>query len=79
MKRMVCMYGIIICILFSMAACSYNKKDEENVKRHEKFIDAGTHSIRLVIAEGNSHDIMTENPYLVLRTVVELANTIRSK
>ena len=48
---MVFTYGIIICILLSLAACSYNKKDAESVKRHEKYIDVGTHSLRLVISD----------------------------
>ena len=51
MKKMAFTYGIIICILLSLAACSYNEKNAESVKRHEKYIDVGTHNIRLVISD----------------------------
>ena len=34
---------------------------------------------KMIIAEGNGHDIMTENPLLVLNTIVELVNTVKSK
>jgi len=47
-------------------------------KCHEEMV-MNSPKHKLVIAEGNSHDIMTENPYLVLNTVVDLVNTIKSK
>jgi pimeloyl-ACP methyl ester carboxylesterase len=47
-------------------------------KCHEEMVmNSATH--KLIIAEGNGHDIMTENPQLVLNTIIELVNTIRSK
>jgi hypothetical protein len=32
---------------------------------------------QLIIAEGNHHDIVEENPELVLKTIIELVNKIR--
>jgi len=34
---------------------------------------------KLIIAEGNGHDIVEENPGLVLETIIELVNTIKSE
>ena len=33
---------------------------------------------RLIIAEGNSHNTIDENPELVLNTIIELTNIIKS-
>ena len=33
----------------------------------------------LLIAEGNNHDIVSENPRLVLETMVELVNRVKSQ
>jgi hypothetical protein len=33
----------------------------------------------LLIAEGNNHDILEENPELVLSAIIELVNRIRSE
>lgn len=48
---MVFTYSIIICIFLSLAACSNNKRNAERVKRHEKYVNVGTHNIRLVISD----------------------------
>jgi pimeloyl-ACP methyl ester carboxylesterase len=34
---------------------------------------------QLIIAEGNNHDIVEENPELVLNTIIEMVNRIQSK
>jgi len=34
---------------------------------------------RLIVAEGNNHDIVDENPELVLKTIIELVSLIRSE
>lgn len=47
-------------------------------KCHEEMVMNSTKH-KLIIAEGNGHDIITENPDLVLKTTIELINTIRSK
>jgi len=49
----------------------WRKCHEEMVKNSKKH--------KLIIAEGNGHDILTENPELVLNTIIELVNTIKSK
>lgn len=47
-------------------------------KCHEEMVtNSSKHN--LIIAEGNGHDIITENPELVLNTVVELVKTNRLK
>lgn len=42
---------------------------EEMVKSSEKH--------KLIIAEGNNHDILEENPELVLNTIIELCNGLK--
>lgn len=47
-------------------------------KCHEEMVmNSPIH--KLIVAEGCGHDIMTENPELVLRSIIELADTIRQK
>lgn len=47
-------------------------------KCHEEMV-ANSEKHKLLIAEGNNHDIVAENPELVLRTIVEFANRVKSK
>lgn len=47
-------------------------------KCHEEMV-LNSKKHKLIIAEGNGHDILTENPELVLETIIELVNTIKSK
>jgi pimeloyl-ACP methyl ester carboxylesterase len=47
-------------------------------KCHEEMVMNSTKH-KLIIADGNGHDILTENPKLVLNTIIELASTIKSK
>jgi pimeloyl-ACP methyl ester carboxylesterase len=45
-------------------------------KCHQEMVmNSGMH--QLIIAEGNSHDIVEENPELVSKTIIELTNRIR--
>jgi pimeloyl-ACP methyl ester carboxylesterase len=48
----------------------WRKCHEEMVMNSEKH--------KLIVAEGNGHDIMTENPMLVLNEIVELVNKFKS-
>jgi len=43
---------------------------------HEEMV-RNSENHKLFIAEGNNHDILMENPELVLNTVVELVNQIK--
>jgi pimeloyl-ACP methyl ester carboxylesterase len=45
-------------------------------KCHEEMV-LNSKKHKLIIAEGNGHDILTENPGLVLNTIIELVNTIK--
>jgi pimeloyl-ACP methyl ester carboxylesterase len=47
-------------------------------KCHEEMV-ANSPKYELLIAEGNNHDIVEENPELVLRTIVELVNRVKSE
>ena len=49
----------------------WRKCHEEMVMNSEKH--------KLIIAQGNHHDILAENPELVLNTIVELTNIIKSE
>jgi len=49
----------------------WRKCHEEMVMNSEKH--------KLIIAEGNNHDIVDENPKLVLNTIIELINIINSE
>lgn len=49
----------------------WRKCHEEMVMNSEKH--------KLVIAEGNNHDIVEENPELVLTTIIDLVNRVRSE
>ena len=49
----------------------WRKCHQEMVMNSEKH--------RLIIAEGNNHDIPAENPQLVLSTIVELTNVVKSE
>jgi pimeloyl-ACP methyl ester carboxylesterase len=49
----------------------WRKCHEEMVMNSEKH--------KLLIAEGNNHDIVEENPELVLNTIIELINRIQSR
>ncbi|MFC2156711.1 alpha/beta fold hydrolase [Acidobacteriota bacterium] len=44
---------------------------------HEEMV-MNSENHRLIIAVGNNHDIVTENPDLVINTIVELVNRIKS-
>jgi pimeloyl-ACP methyl ester carboxylesterase len=45
---------------------------------HEEMV-MNSEKHKLIIAEGNSHDIISENPGLVINTILELVTQIRSK
>ena len=45
---------------------------------HEEMVMKSPYH-KLIIAEDCGHDIMTENPALVLNSIIELTNTIKSK
>jgi pimeloyl-ACP methyl ester carboxylesterase len=47
-------------------------------KCHEEMV-MNSIKQKMIIAEGNGHDIMTENPAIVLNAVIELVKTIKSK
>ena len=47
-------------------------------KCHQEMV-ANSEKHKLLIAEGNNHDIVDENPGLVLETIVEFANRIKSE
>jgi pimeloyl-ACP methyl ester carboxylesterase len=49
----------------------WRKCHEEMVMNSEKH--------KLIIAQGNHHDILAENPKLVLNTIIELTNIIKSE
>ena len=44
---------------------------EEMVRNSEKH--------QLLIATGNNHDIVEENPELVLKTIIELVDRVKAK
>lgn len=45
-------------------------------KCHEEMVK-NSKNHKLIIAEGNKHDIVTENPELVLNTIIKLTNSIQ--
>jgi len=45
-------------------------------KCHEEMVK-NSKNHKLIIAEGNNHDIVTENPELVLNTIIKLTNSIQ--
>ena len=45
---------------------------------HEEMV-MNSEKHQLIIAEGNNHDIVEENPELVLKTIIDLVNRIRSE
>jgi pimeloyl-ACP methyl ester carboxylesterase len=47
-------------------------------KCHQEMV-ANSEKHKLLIAEGNNHDIVDENPELVLKTIIELINRIKSE
>lgn len=47
-------------------------------KCHEELV-MNSEKHKLLIAEGNNHDIVEENPELVLNTIIELVNTLREQ
>ena len=59
---------------------SGNPPFSKDVWRHcheEMVMNSEKH--QLIIAEGNNHDIVEENPELVLKTIIELINRIKSE
>jgi pimeloyl-ACP methyl ester carboxylesterase len=46
-------------------------------KCHQEMV-ANSEKHKLLIAEGNNHDIVEENPELVLKTIIELVNRVQS-
>jgi len=44
-------------------------------KCHEEMV-MNSQKHKLIIAEGNNHDVVQENPELVLNTIIELVNRI---
>jgi len=47
-------------------------------KCHEEMI-VNSEKHKLLIAEGNNHNIVSQNPELVLKTIIELVNRIKSE
>ena len=47
-------------------------------KCHEEMV-MNSENHKMIIAEGNNHDILMENPELVLNTVIELTNIIKKE
>ena len=47
-------------------------------KCHEEMV-MNSENHKMIIAEGNNHDILMENPELVLNTVIELTKIIKKE
>ena len=47
-------------------------------KCHQEMV-ANSEKHKLLIAEGNNHDIVEENPELVLNTIIEFVNRVQSR